>query len=122
MKNAILPACLLLASLAAGAAQATCIYPHEPETIPDGATASFDEMVAAQKAVKQFDADITAYNACLDMELQAMLADPGLDDARRSELAAMQAKKNNAAVDHVQSVAERFNEQLHAYQAVHKKD
>jgi hypothetical protein len=121
MKRTTLAACVILASLAAGAAQATCIYPREPEGIPDGATATYDEMVAAQKAVKQFDADITAYNACLDMELQSILADPSLDEAKKAEIAAMQAKKNNAAVDHVTAVADRFNEQLHAYQAAHKK-
>jgi len=121
MTKTTLAACVLLASLTAGAAQATCIYPREPENIPDGATATYDQMVAAQKAVKQFDADITAYNACLDMELQAMLADPNLDETRKTELAAMQAKKNNAAVDHVTAVADRFNEQLHAYQDAQKK-
>jgi opacity protein-like surface antigen len=122
MKKATLVTCLLLASIGAGAAQATCIYPREPESIPDGATATYDEMVAAQQTVKQFDADITAYTACLEMELQAMLEDPGLDEARKIELQTMQAKKNNAAVDHVQSVAERFNEQLRAFQAAKKKD
>jgi hypothetical protein len=122
MKKATLAMCFLLASLAAGAAQATCIYPREPDNIPDGATASYDEMVAAQQAVKQFDADITAYTACLDMELQSMLAvDPPLDEARKNELSIMQAKKNNAAVDHATAVAARFNEQLRAYQAAKKK-
>jgi hypothetical protein len=80
-------------------------------------------MVEAQKAVKQFDADITAYTACLDMELEAALAaDPTLDEARKNELVVMQAKKNNAAVDHATAVAGRFNEQLHAYQEAKKKN
>ena len=121
MKRSALATCVLLASLAASAAQATCIYPREPENIPDGATATYDQMVAAQQAVKQFDADISAYNACLEMELQAILADPNLDEARKAEFSTMQAKKNNAAVDHVTAVAARFNEQLHAFQEAKKK-
>jgi hypothetical protein len=122
MKKTTLAACILFASLAAGAAQATCIYPREPDNIPDGATATYDEMVAAQKAVKQFDADITAYTACLDMELQsALAAEPTMEEARKNELEVMQAKKNNAAVDHATAVATRFNEQLHAYQEAKKK-
>jgi opacity protein-like surface antigen len=112
----------LMACLAAGSAQATCIYPRAPEHIPDGKTASYDEMVAGQKAVKQFDADMTAYNACLDMET-ASLEQSGLyDENRLVELRAMQAKKNNAAVDEVQAVADRFNEQLRIFKARDKQD
>ena len=122
MNRFALAMCVLLACLATGAAQATCIYPREPENIPDGATATYDEMVAAQTAVKQFDADINAYNACLEMELQAILSDPNLDEARKTEFGTMQAKKNNAAVDHAQAVATRFNEQLRAYKDAHKKE
>ena len=122
MKRLILSALVMVTGLAAFAAQATCIYPREPDNIPDGATATYEQMVAAQKAVKQFDADITAYTACLDMELQSMLSvDPPLDEARKNELSIMQAKKNNAAVDHATAVAARFNEQLRAYQAAKKK-
>jgi hypothetical protein len=121
MKKMILASLVLLASLAAIPARAACIYPRPPENVPDGATATYEQMVEAQKAVKQFDADVTAYNACLDMELQSLLADPGLDDARKAELQAMQVKKNNAAVDEAQALADRFNEQLRAYKEAHKK-
>jgi len=121
MRMVILPAVFLLAGLAATAAQATCIYPRPPENIPDGATATYEQMVAAQTAVKQFDADIAAYNSCLSMELQALLASGEVDDVRRAELEAMQVKKNNAAVDEAQAVADRFNEQLRVYKERNKK-
>lgn len=111
----------LLAALAAPAAGATCIYPRPPENAPDGATATYEQMVEAQRAVKQFDADITAYTACLQMELEALLASVEVDDARRAELQAMQVKKNNAAVDEAQAVADRFNEQLRVYKERNKK-
>ena len=110
-------ACTLLAATAG----ATCVYPRPPESLPDGATATYDQMVAAQTAVKAFDKDIAAYNACLDMELQSIMASTELDDARKAELQAMQFKKNNAAVDEAQSVADRFNEQLRAYKAANAK-
>lgn len=122
MKKTTLAFLTLLAALGATGAQAACIYPRAPENIPDGSTATVEQMIAAQQAVKQFDADITAYNACLDMELQSLLADPNLDEARRNELRAMQVKKNNAAVDEAQAVADRFNEQLRAFKAAQKKE
>jgi hypothetical protein len=104
-------------TLAAGAAtaQGTCIYPRPPESIPDGATATRDQMVAAFAAVKQFDADIAAYNSCLDLELQSALANPELAEPDKERLRAMQAQKNNAAVDHAEQIAQRFNEQLRAF-------
>lgn len=122
MKFSILAVTATLAAFGAVTASAACIYPRPPENIPDGRTASYDEMVEGQKSVKAFDADVTAYNACLQMELDALLADPSLDDARRSEISAMYVKKNNAAVDEVQSVADRFNEQLRAFKERSKKD
>lgn len=122
MRFSILAVSTVVAALAATAAAAACIYPRPPESLPDGRTATYDEMVAGQTAVKNFDADVTAYNACLQMEMEALLANPDLDEARRSEIAAMYVKKNNAAVDEVQSVADRFNEQLRAFKERSKKD
>ena len=90
--------------------------------MPDGKTANYDEMVAAQKAVNQFNEDITAYNACLDMEMNALAQSGSYDEDRLNELRAMQAKKNNAAVDEVQAVADLFNEQLRIFKAREKQD
>ena len=121
--RASIPAVIaMFAAFGAAHAAAACIYPHPPENVPDGRSATYDEMVAGQTAVKAFDADVTAYNACLQMELESLLADPALDDQRRSEISAMYVKKNNAAVDEVQAVADRFNEQLRAFKDRSKKD
>ena len=112
----------LIALAASGAAQATCIYPRAPEKVPDGATASYEEMVAAQKVVQQFNEDINAYNSCLDLEMATLEKSGTYDENRLQELRAIQAKKNNAAVDEVQSLADRFNEQLRAFKARDKQD
>lgn len=111
-----------VALLAAGSAQAACIYPRVPERVPDGKTATYEEMVAAQKAVRQFDDDINSYNACLDMEMSAYEKSGQFDENRLEELRAMQAKKNNAAVDEVQALADQFNEQLRIFKARDKQD
>ncbi len=121
MKNSILLPFVLLAALGAQAAGAQCIYPQPPDKIPDGATATLKEMLATQKIIKQFDTDIAAYNACLDMELQTALANPNLDDAQKAEMQEMQLKKHNAAVDADQAIADQFNEQVRVYQQAHKK-
>jgi uncharacterized protein YfkK (UPF0435 family) len=114
---------LVLTLLAtAAAAEAACIYPRAPDRVPDGSTATYDEMVAAQKAVKQFNEDIDAYNSCLDLEMATLEQSGSYDETRLEELRAMQAKKNNAAVDEVQALADRFNEQLRIFKARDKQD
>jgi hypothetical protein len=114
---------IVLTLLAAtGAAEAACIYPRAPDRVPDGSTATYDEMVAAQKAVKQFNEDIDAYNSCLDLEMTSLEQSGSYDETRLEELRAMQAKKNNAAVDEVQALADRFNEQLRIFKARDKQD
>ena len=112
----------LVALLAAGAAQATCIYPRSPDRVPDGKTATFEEMAAAQKSVQQFNEDINSYNACLDMEMSALEKSGNYDENRLTELRVMQAKKNNAAVDEVQALADQFNEQLRIFKSRDKQD
>jgi len=112
----------LFALTAAGAAHATCIYPRAPDKLPDGATATYDEMVAGQKTVQQFNDDINAYNSCLDLEMADLEKSGAYDAERLQELRAIQAKKNNAAVDEVQALADRFNEQLRVFKARDKQD
>ena len=62
----------ILALLASGFAHATCVYPRAPQHVPDGKTATEEEMVTAHKAVQQFNEDITAYTACLELEMKAL--------------------------------------------------
>ena len=112
----------LIALAAAGSANAACIYPRAPDRLPDGATATYEEMVAGQKAVQQFNEDINAYNACLDLEMVTLEKSGSYDENRLTELRAMQAKKNNAAVDEVQAIADRFNEQLRIFKARDKQN
>lgn len=111
--------------LAAGTAYAECSYPTPPDHLPDGNTATLQEMVEAQKAVKEYDKAINAYVACIQLERNdaiGKVAKPGekptadqkkaMDDMERVEV-----QKHNAAIDQLQSVADRFNEQVKVYKA-----
>lgn len=117
-----------IAILAAGNAYAACTYPTTAPEVPDGNTATLEQMVAAQKAVKQFDQDIGAYTACLKLESDAALAqvDQGSEDtkkkeAQKKELERVQVQKHNAAVEADEALATRFNEQLKVFKAKNKK-
>ncbi len=118
-----------LAALASGHAHAACTYPTAPETIPDGNTATLDQMIAAQKAVRQFDQDIGAYTACLKLENDAAMAqvdqnqetDAKKREEQKKELERMQIQKHNAAVEADEQLAARFNEQLKVFKAKNGK-
>jgi hypothetical protein len=109
-------------SLAAAPAWAACTYPKGPDKIPDGNSATLDEMLAAQKAVKQFDADVGAYQTCLETELnEGLAAAPTLTEDQKKERQKIVVQKQNAAAEEVTAVANRLNEQIRVYREKNKK-
>ncbi len=92
-----------------------CEYPERID-IPNGSSATKDEMVAGQKDVKKFMADMEDYIACLDEEEEQHSADveepDSSVDAQRDQ---MLVKKHNAAVDDMEKVAAAFNEEVRVY-------
>ena len=112
----------LFATLAVGPAYAACTYPKAPEKIPDGQSATLEEMLATQKLVKQFDTDIGAYQTCLETEHNAAISgEPNLTEQQKAERQKILAQKQNAAADDAQSVATRFNDQVKIYREKNKK-
>lgn len=116
MKNLtrIIAASALFAFPAFGLA---CEYPERP-TLPDGGTASKDEMIAAQSAVKAFLASIDEYLTCIEQEEKDAIA--ALDNPdeetikRRDELL---SKRFDAANEEKFLFGEQWNQQVRAYNA-----
>ncbi len=113
----VLPAMACTVALAAGPVYADCPYPAAPAKIPDGATATLEEMLAGQKAVKEYEKAINDYNACIDKALEEDIAKGGdqLKPQQKADMQKIEAQKHNAAVDQLQSVADRFNEQIKVF-------
>ena len=117
---------LAVLALAGGTvyAASSCTSPTAPKNIPHGDKATFEEMVAAQKAVKEYDTAINAYNACLQTESDAEVAkleqkegDAKKKEARKKKLTEALNKKQDAALDADKALAARFNEQLRIFKA-----
>lgn len=106
-------AAAVLLSAGSFAAQADCAYPKAPASVPNGATASEAEMIAAMTAFKAYDAEVKGYGACLDQETKGKVAGTG----QLMQLKTMQAKKLNAAVDELEAKAKEFNEQVRIFKA-----
>ena len=114
-------ALLLLASLAASSAYADCNYPKAPAAIPDGKSAALEEMLAANKAVKAYNAEMETYLGCIKKEVEESMArqNETLSEDQKRQMTAVWQQRNNAAVDELESVAARLNEQIRAYKAQH---
>ncbi|HEU4593163.1 MAG TPA: hypothetical protein VFS13_19835 [Steroidobacteraceae bacterium] len=111
-------ALILVGGLAAAQAQAACNYPVAPGKFPDGNQATKEEMLAAKKQVVQYNTDMEAYLTCIQGEYDAKVAaDATATEDQKAEMARMQDQKHNAAVQELQSVADRFNEQLRVWKA-----
>jgi len=108
------------------AAHAACVYPQAPQSIPNGSTATKEQMLAAQATIKEYSSAVQdTYLPCLDTELAAQIAalDPADPEFAQKELAlkSMQAKKHNAALDELTALASRWSEERKAFLDANKK-
>ena len=110
---------MVFAAALTGPVYADCPYPAAPAKLPDGATATLEDMLAGQKAVQEYSKAINEYNACIDKALDAQIAQGGdkLKPEQKADMQRVEAQKHNAAVDQLQSIADRFNEQVKIFKA-----
>ena len=99
-----------------------CDYPARP-SIPDGATATKDDLLAAKANVQDFIAKVDEYLTCIETAETAAVAE--LDNPSQEELQRrdnMLNKKFDAANEEKVLVGEQFNQQIRAYNAKVKAD
>lgn len=115
MKKPILFACCM-SSLLLGSIALACDYPKSP-TLPNGSTASKDEMVAGQQAVKGYIKQLEEYQQCLVDEDKAARAETELEPEQSKQREELLTKKFNAAHDEMLKIAAAFNDELKEYQS-----
>ncbi len=116
MNNSIKLAVFGLALTSAASFAQDCTAPDAP-TLPDGATATLEQMLAGQKAVKDFQAMNTEYRTCLEPKIAAAET-AAAGDSPGPEL--VEALKNltdeyNASVSKEEELATQFNTELREY-------
>jgi hypothetical protein len=111
-------ALVLGCGLAAAQAHAACDYPVAPGKFPDGTMASKEEMLDAKKLVVKYNTDMETYLTCINSEYEAKVsAQSKVTPDQKAEMERVQKQKQDAAVEEVSAVTERFNEQLRAWKA-----
>jgi hypothetical protein len=92
-----------------------CDYPERP-SMPDGNTASKDELLAAKNDVQEFIAKVDQYLTCIESaekEAAAALDNPSEEELKRRD--DMLNMKFNAANEEKVLIGEQFNQQIRAY-------
>lgn len=92
-----------------------CDYPQRVG-VPDGTTATKEEMIAGQRGIKVYLSAMEEYLACIEAAEQNTVA--GLDETDeddRQQRIEMFNKRYNAAVEEMNLVAEEFNVQVRTY-------
>lgn len=116
--NVLLPLSLV-AALAAAPAFATCTAPANDVKIPDGSKATMDDMLAAKHAIQENNAAVETYTQCLKTEQDAKIAAGGTDmkDEERVKISTEYANRQNAEVEKLQKLADKFNVEVRAFKA-----
>jgi hypothetical protein len=94
-----------------------CDYPARP-SIPDGSTASKDELLAAKASVQEYMEEVDAYLLCIESEEKAAVEEmdnPTAEELQRRD--EMLGKRFDAANEEKALVGEQFNQQIRAYNA-----
>lgn len=92
-----------------------CEYPARID-IPNGDTASRDEMIDGQRNVKDYVAQMETYLECIVADEKAFRArSEGLSAEEEQSREEMLNKKYNAAVDEMEKVAAQFNAEVRAF-------
>lgn len=97
-----------------------CVQPEAP-VLPDGASASMEDMLNGQKSVKTFQAANVEYMKCLETEFTAAeaSAQQGSDEDKKAGKAVYDKSVDayNAAVSKEEEVAGQFNTEIREYKA-----
>ena len=91
-----------------------CEYPGRP-AIPDGATASKEDLLAAKASVQAFIAKVDEYLTCIEAEAVAERDNLTQEEMQRAD--EMLDKRFDAANEEKALLGEHFNQQIRAYNA-----
>ncbi|MGB5491327.1 MAG: hypothetical protein WBM76_10920 [Woeseiaceae bacterium] len=113
--NKMLPSVVCTLILLSASAVFACDYPHRAD-VPDGTTATKDEMIEGQRGVKSYMSAMEEYLSCIETaEQETVAGSDDLGEDSKQQRIEMYNKKYNAAVDEMNLVAEEFNMQVRVY-------
>jgi len=119
VRSLVASACLLVALAGPALAGNTCVQPYAP-TVPNGASASKEEMLSAHDEVMAFIRASDNFQDCVILDIQTQRAarerdqktlDPAIADEATARISANQREKERVGAE--------FNTAVQAYKAAH---
>ena len=110
------PLALMLALSSSALVAEECSMPDMP-TLPDGNSATMEEMIAGQQAVKAFQAAVETFRGCQDTMMETLKTRVAEGD--EAAVADFQAATDayNASVSLEEKLAEQFNQAIRDFKA-----
>lgn len=107
-----------LALVSANSIAGECSIPDIPE-LPDGGSATMEQMLEGQKSIKAFQTANLEYMSCLDPLIAAAAEAANADSASDEDKAAVKQleEKYNTAVSVEEDLAGQFNTEIREYKA-----
>jgi hypothetical protein len=97
------PIAAVILLLAASGADAACVRPGAPPTVPNGTKADEETMKQAHDALQAYVVQLEAYKACLKQQADTASSDVG------QEQALVWLAQGDAAVDYASYLAKEFS-------------
>jgi hypothetical protein len=102
---------VIMAALAARTAAAACEIPAPVASVPDGASASEEELLAVQVEIQAYVAAMDRYIACENEQLQTS------GENAAAEFLYLISARIESARNEVDTIATRFNDEVKAFRA-----
>ena len=108
-----------LAALGVSPVYADCTSPGDPPNVPDGNTATAQDILKTQQDVVTYQTNTTNYLACIKKAHDDAIAaaGPGISSVDADKIDNAESKQHNAAVHQLNDVVSRFNASVAAFKA-----
>lgn len=120
----LLPALLVIVAATSVAHSAECTSPIKEVKIPDGNTASKDELLAVRQNIQEQDAEFKKFADCLKTEQDAKITagGPDMKDEQKTKIATEYTNRLNVEADKLQKMGDQLNVEIRNYKAKHAAD
>ena len=103
------------------AAYADCAVPKKPVPVPDGSSATAEEMNAAKTALDNFEIVVKQFQTCVEADTKSKSAALGKNVEAIKRLRTMSEKRVNVFNDELQKQADSYTEQMRTWKLTNRQ-
>jgi hypothetical protein len=103
------------------AAYADCAVPKKPAAVPDGSSASAEEMNTAKTGLENFEKAVKQFQTCVETETKSKEAALGKDVGAIKQLRTMAEKRVRVFNEELQKQADTYTEQMSSWKLTNRQ-